>query len=121
MAQEQIQLFFEKSIFYNLFDAHPPFQIDGNFGYTAGVAEMLIQSHESGIIRLLPALPPKWKNGSIKGLKARGSISADLYWENNTLKKIRLVAKKDALTELIYMGQRIPVRLERGIPFNLSL
>lgn len=121
MAQEQIELFFEKSIFSNLFDAHPPFQIDGNFGYTAGVAEILIQSHERGIIRLLPALPPKWKNGSIKGLKARGNISADLYWENNTLKKIRLVAKRDAQTVLIYMGQRIPVKLKRGTPFNLSL
>ena len=118
MAQEHIQLLFEKSIFLNLFDAHPPFQIDGNFGYTAGVAEILIQSHELGIIRLLPALPPNWKNGLVKGLKARGAITVDLKWENKKLKKVRLIAKNDTQTELVFNDKRMMVELKAGIPLK---
>ena len=118
MAQKHIQLLFEKSIFMNLFDAHPPFQIDGNFGYTAGVAEILIQSHELGIIRLLPALPPNWKNGLVKGLKARGAITVDLKWENKKLKKVRLIAKNDTQTELVFNDKRMMIELKAGIPLK---
>ncbi|MDA9038024.1 glycoside hydrolase family 95 protein [Flavobacteriaceae bacterium] len=117
MAQEHIELLFQKSIFPNLFDAHPPFQIDGNFGYTAGVAESLVQSHETGILRLLPALPTHWSNGKIKGLKARGNINVDMEWNNNRLQKIQLLAERNTQKELIYLKQRIKVNLKAGVPF----
>ncbi len=91
--------------YMNLFDAHPPFQIDGNFGYVSGVCEMLLQSRENKIF-LLPALPDEWQNGFVKGLRAVGNIKVDISWENGELKDYKLYGDTEN-TEIFIKGRKI--------------
>ncbi len=89
----------------NMFDAHPPFQIDGNFGAVSGITEMLMQS-TFDTIYLLPALPDKWKNGSVKGLRAKGNIKVDIEWKNGKLTDYKLSGNTEN-TKVVYAGQVI--------------
>ncbi len=98
----------------NLFDAHPPFQIDGNFGGTAGVCEMLIQSSANNEIELLPALPAAWKDGSVSGLCARGGYELSFEWKDGQVTHATIKAKKTGTVTLLYNGRQRTLKLKAG-------
>lgn len=104
----------------NLFDAHPPFQIDGNFGGAAAIAEMLVQSTENEI-RLLPAIPDVWDSGSVKGICARGGFEVSMEWKNKSVKKLRVLAKNSGKTTLYFGSLKKEINLKKGQVFEINL
>ena len=103
----------------NLFDAHPPFQIDGNFGGTAGVCEMLMQSGDNKI-ELLPALPEQWKDGSVSGLCARGGYEVSFEWKDGKVRNCSMKAKTNSTVTLLYNGQQKTIKLKAGKTQNIK-
>ena len=103
----------------NLLCAHPPFQLDGNMGATAGIAEMLVQSHNDQVI-LLPALPDIWKSGSVNGLKARGGYEVDIEWDQGKLKKVKMISKISNVVNLQYRDNIISYNLNASESIELN-
>ena len=103
----------------NLWDTHPPFQIDGNFGGTAGITEMLLQSH-MGFIQLLPALPDAWKDGSIHGVCAKGNFEIDMIWKDGLLKEATLLSKAGQNCTVKYAGKTISFKTAKGRSYQLK-
>ncbi|MGL5317941.1 MAG: glycosyl hydrolase family 95 catalytic domain-containing protein, partial [Bacteroidales bacterium] len=112
-ALESYKALLSKCTLNNLFDNHPPFQIDGNFGGTAGVAEMLIQSHSDKTI-LLPALPKEWNSGKVKGLVARGGFVLDFEWSEGIVKKAVIYSRNNNQARLLINGKEITLDLKKG-------
>ena len=112
-AYESVIELLKKSTLTNLLNNCPPFQIDGNLGGTAGIAEMLLQSH-AGEIRLLAALPHAWANGYIKGLRARGGVEVDMEWIEGNLSRVTFKAQSKDIHTIRYRGKVIHLEMDKG-------
>jgi len=118
-AYENLLALLRKSTLPNLFDNHPPFQIDGNFGATAGITEMLLQS-QAGEIQLLPALPKAWQKGYIHGIVARGGFDVDIDWEEGKLKQVRILSKLGNTAVVRYGDMVVTVKTEKGKSYSFD-
>jgi len=115
-AKHSLNTVLKKSVNTNLFGSHPPFQMDANFGTTAGIAEMLLQS-QTEKIRLLPALPKNWANGEVKGLCARGGFVIDMTWQSGNLEHIRVYSKKGGICTLVFKGKEVTFETESDMEY----
>lgn len=109
----------EKSTLPNLFDNHPPFQIDGNFGGTAGIAEMLLQSH-NGVVQILPALPQAWPEGKVSGLKARGNFEVAIEWSDGVAGIIMVKSLSGTPLDLVYRGNKVSMETAKGASYKFD-
>ncbi|HRN55553.1 MAG TPA: glycoside hydrolase family 95 protein, partial [Agriterribacter sp.] len=110
---EQVQSLLQKSTLPSLLSTHPPFQIDGNFGGAAGIAEMLLQS-QNNEIHVLPALPSSWPNGSIKGLRARGGYTINMSWRSGKLTRLIITTDRTGSHTIRYGDKAWQVQLKKG-------
>lgn len=119
-AAQSLGTVLQKSMAPNLFGLHPPYQIDANFGATAGIAEMLLQS-QAGDIRLLPALPESWADGKVSGLCARAGFVIDLNWAEGALKQVKVYSKNGGNCNLTYQGKTVSLETVEDENYTLSL